>query len=188
MIEATCAQTITKMHPNYNYNCIRNVKRAPNAGAKTRTKIAQTRTQISQSRTKMAPSRSDCVFVVRRCTQTGGQSTANIIHTISKTAQPKLHSRSSCTFGFQRISLCRLISFMCWRHHSESAGINSFASLRWEYESITTFGLTHRKIASIIIAIMLDRNWNSFQLANNAPPLSVTGRATAPSARMVGLV
>ena len=32
--------------------------------------------------------------------------------------------------------------------------------------------------------IKLDRNWSSFQLANSAPPLSVTGSAIAPSARM----
>ena len=34
------------------------------------------------------------------------------------------------------------------------------------------------------LTIKLDRNWNSFQLANSAPPLSVTGSAIAPSARM----
>ena len=28
-------------------------------------------------------------------------------------------------------------------------------------------------------------NWSSFQLANSAPPLSVTGSAIAPSARML---
>ena len=31
-------------------------------------------------------------------------------------------------------------------------------------------------------------NWSSFQLANSAPPLSVTGSAIAPSARMGGLL
>ena len=35
------------------------------------------------------------------------------------------------------------------------------------------------------LTIKLDRNWNSFQLANSAPPLSVTDSAIAPSARMV---
>jgi len=36
----------------------------------------------------------------------------------------------------------------------------------------------------------LDWNWSSFQLANSAPPLSVTDSAIAPSARMIskGLV
>ena len=34
------------------------------------------------------------------------------------------------------------------------------------------------------LTIKLDRNWSSFQLANSAPPLSVTGSAIAPSARM----
>ena len=31
-----------------------------------------------------------------------------------------------------------------------------------------------------------DGNWSSFQLANSAPPLSVTDSAIAPSARMEG--
>ena len=34
------------------------------------------------------------------------------------------------------------------------------------------------------LTIKLDGNWNSFQLANNTPPLSVTGSVIAPSARM----
>ena len=36
------------------------------------------------------------------------------------------------------------------------------------------------------LTIKLDRNWSSFQLANSAPPLSVTDSAIAPSARMFG--
>ena len=40
------------------------------------------------------------------------------------------------------------------------------------------------KIARMTLTIKLDRNWSSFQLANSAPPLSVTGSAIAPSARM----
>ena len=36
----------------------------------------------------------------------------------------------------------------------------------------------------MILTIKLDRNWSSFQLANSAPPLSVTGSAIAPSARI----
>ena len=41
------------------------------------------------------------------------------------------------------------------------------------------------KIARMTLTIKLDGNWNSFQLANNTPPLSVTGSVIAPSARMV---
>ena len=44
------------------------------------------------------------------------------------------------------------------------------------------------KIARMTLTIKLDRNWNSFQLANSAPPLSVTDSAIAPSARMLWLV
>ncbi len=43
----------------------------------------------------------------------------------------------------------------------------------------------HIKIARMTLTIKLDRNWSSFQLANSAPPLSVTDSAIAPSARMV---
>ncbi len=44
------------------------------------------------------------------------------------------------------------------------------------------------KIARMTLTIKLDGNWSSFQLANSAPPLSVTGSAIAPSARMARLV
>jgi len=40
------------------------------------------------------------------------------------------------------------------------------------------------KIARMTLTIKLDRNWSSFQLANNTPPLSVTGSVIAPSARI----
>jgi hypothetical protein len=43
------------------------------------------------------------------------------------------------------------------------------------------------KIARMTLTIKLDGNWSSFQLANSAPPLSVTDSAIAPSARMVGI-
>ena len=42
----------------------------------------------------------------------------------------------------------------------------------------------HIKITRMTLTIKRDRNWNSFQLANSAPPLSVTDSAIAPSARM----
>ena len=40
------------------------------------------------------------------------------------------------------------------------------------------------KITRMTLTIKRDRNWSSFQLANSAPPLSVTGSAIAPSARI----
>jgi len=42
----------------------------------------------------------------------------------------------------------------------------------------------HIKIARMTLTVKLDGNWSSFQLANSAPPLSVTDSAIAPSARM----
>ena len=41
------------------------------------------------------------------------------------------------------------------------------------------------KIARMALTIELGGNWNSFQLASSAPPLSAAGSATAPSARML---
>ena len=38
--------------------------------------------------------------------------------------------------------------------------------------------------ARMTLTIKVDRNWNSFQIAISAPPLSVTDRAIAASARM----
>ena len=46
----------------------------------------------------------------------------------------------------------------------------------------------HIKIARMTLTVKLDRNWSSFQLANSAPPLSVTDSAIAPSARMLSLL
>ena len=43
------------------------------------------------------------------------------------------------------------------------------------------------KIARMTLTIKLDGNWSSFQLANSAPPLSVTDSAIAPSARMAAV-
>ena len=40
------------------------------------------------------------------------------------------------------------------------------------------------KIARMTLTAKLDGNWNSFQLANNTPPLGVTGSVIAPSARI----
>ena len=41
------------------------------------------------------------------------------------------------------------------------------------------------KIARMTLTIKLDGDWSSFQIANNTPPLSVTGSVIAPSARML---
>ena len=62
-----------------------------------------------------------------------------------------------------------------------------WATKRWQY---VHSGACHRwaeapvKIARMTLTIKLDRNWSSFQLANSAPPLSVTDSAIAPSAMM----
>lgn len=43
----------------------------------------------------------------------------------------------------------------------------------------------HTKTAATSLTNDVDRNWSSFQLANRAPPLSVTDSGIAPSARIV---
>ena len=48
----------------------------------------------------------------------------------------------------------------------------------------TSWAEARIKIARMTLTIKLDGNWSSFQLANSAPPLSVTDSAIAPSARM----
>ena len=54
----------------------------------------------------------------------------------------------------------------------ESKPCQSSAMLSWAEAAI--------KIARMTLTIKLDRNWNSFQLANSTPPLSVTDSAIAP--------
>ena len=49
----------------------------------------------------------------------------------------------------------------------------------------SSLGRSPHEIARVTLTIKLDRNWNSFQLANRAPPLSVTDSSIAPSARMI---
>ena len=65
-------------------------------------------------------------------------------------------------------------------HHPDSSrnrpAPSSTIYLRWAEARV--------KIARMTLTIKLDRNWSSFQLANSAPPLSVTDSAIAPSARM----
>ena len=58
-----------------------------------------------------------------------------------------------------------------------------YVTLRITY--FTCWAEARIKIARMPLTIKLDGNWNSFQLANSAPPLSVTDSAVAPSARML---
>ena len=57
-------------------------------------------------------------------------------------------------------------------------------SIQTWYDSVDCWAEAREKIARMTLTIKLDRNWSSFQLANSTPPLSVTGSAIAPSARM----
>ena len=57
-------------------------------------------------------------------------------------------------------------------------------TLRRHAFAFPTLGRSPRKIARMTLTVKLDWNWSSFQLANSAPPLSVTDSAIAPSARI----
>ena len=54
----------------------------------------------------------------------------------------------------------------------------------YRHRHFTSWAEAPVKIARMTLTIKLDGNWSSFQLANNTPPLSVTGSVIAPSARM----
>ena len=62
----------------------------------------------------------------------------------------------------------------------------NYTFLRPPSLELASWAEAHEKIARMTLTIKLDRNWSSFQLANSAPPLSVTDSAIAPSARMAG--
>ena len=63
------------------------------------------------------------------------------------------------------------------RYNASKPAISWTSSFCWAEAPI--------KIARMTLTIKLDGNWSSFQLANSAPPLSVTDSAIAPSARMI---
>ena len=59
-----------------------------------------------------------------------------------------------------------------------------FATRVPQHDAVNCWAEAPIKIARMTLTIKLDRNWSSFQLANSAPPLSVTDSAIAPSARI----
>ena len=74
-------------------------------------------------------------------------------------------------------------AFLYWWTHTfqecknnRVARLTTCFSCSWAEARIT--------VARMTLTIKLDGNWSSFQLANNTPPLSVTGSVIAPSARM----
>ena len=84
----------------------------------------------------------------------------------------------------------RLLRLSEWAHHSNAADIYvlSFEQSKHWRCSLECVGVRWAeapvKIARMTLTAKLDGNWSSFQLANNTPPLSVTGSVIAPSARM----
>ena len=71
----------------------------------------------------------------------------------------------------------------CLTFHWNSA--SSHASHTIARFQIICWAEARIKVARMTLTIELDGNWNSFQLANSAPQLSVTDSAIAPSARML---
>ena len=84
------------------------------------------------------------------------------------------------------LSLCMLSMLRCSRTQDHKRRAPKFAGPRLVC-MCTCWAEAHIKIARMTLTIKLDRNWSSFQLANSAPPLSVTDSAIAPSARIHGL-
>ena len=70
-----------------------------------------------------------------------------------------------------------IILFRTSASYSRRAGLLFPSKISWAEARI--------KITRITLTIKRDRNWSSFQLASNTPPLSVTGSVIAPSARML---
>ena len=67
-------------------------------------------------------------------------------------------------------------SYGFFRYFDEPGKATARSTHRWAEAPI--------KIARMTLTIKLDGNLSSFQLANSAPPLSVTDSAIAPSARI----
>ena len=81
-------------------------------------------------------------------------------------------------------------SFKCHHFATHTAMASYFTQrldipLCWLMRIWWLLGRSPHKIARMTLTVKLDRNWSSFQLANSAPPLSVTDSAIAPSARIV---
>ena len=102
------------------------------------------------------------------------QVSLHIARDASRPQQPKQARR--CLATWRKPQSCQRPCAQCL---ANARGARVFASprrMRWAE--------AHEKIARMTLTIKLDRNWSSFQLANSAPPLSVTDSAIAPSARM----
>ena len=70
------------------------------------------------------------------------------------------------------------------RQHHTLQQQDGFTLSQWTNMQDLRWAEARIKITRMTLTIKRDRNWSSFQLANSAPPLSVTGSAIAPSARM----
>ena len=79
----------------------------------------------------------------------------------------------------------RVLHARAWARARAKYFARGTQSAVWRRSAVRTRWAEARvKITRMTLTIKLDRNWSSFQLANSAPPLSVTDSAIAPSARM----
>ena len=95
-----------------------------------------------------------------------------------------LSRAASCCFVLLRAASCCFVL----RHAASSCFVLLRAASCWCEARMKMYrwAEAHIKIARMTLTIKLDGNWSSFQLANSAPPLSVTDSAIAPSARILG--
>ena len=117
-----------------------------------------------------------------------GQPVCPDFHAESLHIQPGGGSCCSCA-GSCCLELLRAAS-CCFvlRHAASSCFVLLRAASCWCEARMKMYrwAEAHIKIARMTLTIKLDGNWSSFQLANSAPPLSVTDSAIAPSARTLG--
>ena len=99
-----------------------------------------------------------------------------------------LRARSQCSCGSCHAGRMLHLEYMrAGSPRAPTAGTHTHAHADVccrKVQCVLRWAEAHIKIARMTLTIKLDGNWSSFQLANSAPPLSVTDSAIAPSARM----
>ena len=92
----------------------------------------------------------------------------------------RLCSRVPTVFGFPRLAVARNVE-----SRGQDIRLACFSAPKSKASKLgKRLGRSPPKNCKNDLTIKLDGNWSSFQLAISAPPLSVTGSAIAPSARI----
>ena len=113
-------------------------------------------------------------------------------------ADPQVFTRQDCpayageplhTVGL--LEAAHQYSLQDMRRSASTPILTSLPTQEWQFKNLparkSCWAEAPIKIARMTLTLKLDGNWSSFQLANSAPPLSVTDSAIAPSASMLPL-